>query len=133
MLEVNTFLYSGFHNIGEFSRNNCVSICAFLVPANMLATLQTMILVALYRPAIELRWIISVSILYAAVMVLHVFSWFIAGVVMAPTFILLFLGTVCLGLNTWAIAHPNSMARLLRSLVNFVLPRQFSLLKRVSG
>jgi hypothetical protein len=133
MLEVNTFFHCAFHNIGEFSRNNCVSICAFLVPANMMATLQTMVLVALYRPALELRWIISVSILYAILMILHVFSWFIAGVVMAPTFILLFLGTVCLGLNTWAIAYPDSMARLLRALVNLVLPSQFSLFKRVSG
>ncbi|WP_019499136.1 hypothetical protein [Pseudanabaena sp. PCC 6802] len=126
MLELNTFFHNTFHHIGDFSRNNCVSICAFLVPANMLATLQTMILVALSRPATELRWTISASILYAAIMVLHVFSWFIAGVVMAPTFILLFLGSVCLGLNVWAIAHPESMARLLRSLVTLVLPSQFN-------
>jgi hypothetical protein len=31
------------NGIAEFSRGNCLTICAFLVPANVLATLQTLV------------------------------------------------------------------------------------------
>jgi hypothetical protein len=41
--------------------------------------------------------------IYALLMILHVISWFIVGVVMAPTFILMFLGTVCLAVNVMAV------------------------------
>jgi hypothetical protein len=43
------------------------------------------------------------AIVYASLMILHVLSWFIVGVVMAPTFILMFLGIVCLTINFTAI------------------------------
>jgi hypothetical protein len=36
-------------------------------------------------------------------MILHVISWYIIGVVMAPTFILMFLGITCLAINLIAI------------------------------
>jgi ABC-type multidrug transport system permease subunit len=49
-------------------------------------------------------------------MVLHVYTWFMIGVVMAPTYILLALGSICLGINFWAIAHPQSMAGLLAAM-----------------
>jgi hypothetical protein len=44
-----------------------------------------------------------VAHLYALLMVAHVFTWWIVGVVMAPTFILLFLASVCLAINGWAL------------------------------
>jgi hypothetical protein len=88
MLDFNS-LNTLFYTVGDFSRNNCASICTFLVPANPLATLQTIIIfVALYRPPTQLKLEIAFATLYAATVILHVFTWFIAGVVMAPTFIL---------------------------------------------
>lgn len=37
-------------SLGEFSRNHCVGICAFLVPANLLATLLSLIFVVVNPP-----------------------------------------------------------------------------------
>lgn len=104
------------HYLCEFSRLNCVAICAFLVPANLVATLQTMILVGRHRPLVQLVPAIIMAIALAAVMILHVFTWFMIGVVMVPTYILLTLGSVCLTINLWAIAHPTSMRQLLREV-----------------
>ena len=52
-------------------------------------------------------------------MVLHVMTWLIIGVVMAPTFILLGLGSVCLATNLWAIFGRESLARLLVAVYKF--------------
>lgn len=109
-----------FESLFEFSRSHCTGICAFLVPANLLATLQTLIFVGIGRPAVQVRLINTVAILYALLMVLHVATWFMIDVVMMPTFVLLSLGAICLGINTWAIAHPQSMATFLQSLVRWV-------------
>jgi hypothetical protein len=43
-------------------------------------------------------------------MILHVFAWFIIGVVMAPTYILLGLGSICLLVNLKAIFSCRSFA-----------------------
>ncbi len=109
-----------FTPILTFSHSNCLAICAFLVPANLVATLTTMVLVALHRPLYQ-RWQAAfLAMLPALLMVLHVFSWFWVGVVMLQTYILLSLGAVCLGINFWAILHPESMARLLLLLYRTV-------------
>jgi hypothetical protein len=55
--------------------------------------------------------------LAALILLLHDFTWFAIGVVMAPTYILLVLGGVCLSLNLWAIAYPPSMKQLLNKLI----------------
>ncbi|MBF2063759.1 MAG: hypothetical protein IGS39_04925 [Calothrix sp. C42_A2020_038] len=93
MLELNT--------LAEFSRTNCISICAFLVPANIIATLITMVLVFLhrYRPSQQVwqaHWVASI---FAVAMMLHVYTWFEIGVVMAQTYILLSLAISCLLTN----------------------------------
>ena len=105
-----------FQNLGEFSRLNCVTICAFLVPANLLATLQTMILVGLNRPLVQLVPAMTMATMLAVLMILHVFTWFIIGVVMLPTYILLSLGSICLTINFWALFNRTSMRQLLRYL-----------------
>lgn len=105
----------------EFSRANCVAICAFLVPANLLLTLQTMVLTGLNRPQRQVRNAVVLACLPALVMVFHVFTWWMIGVVMAPTYILLWLASTCLGINFWAMTHPQSMAHFLRALVLRVL------------
>ena len=89
--------------LGDFSRSHCIGICTFLVPANLIATSQTMLFTLLKRSPIQIFTISIMAILYASLMILHVISWFIVGVVMAPTFILMFLGIVCLTINFIAI------------------------------
>ncbi|OKH26752.1 hypothetical protein NIES593_01500 [Hydrococcus rivularis NIES-593] len=101
----------------EFSRNHCVAICTLMVPANLLLTLRTVLLVGRLRPQAQVRQAMVTASFFALTMLLHVFSWFIVGVVMAATYILLTLACVCLGLNLWAIAHPASMHQLLRASI----------------
>ena len=91
------------HCLGEFSRSHCLAICAFLIPANLIATSQTILFTILKRRSLEISIISFVAIVYASLMVMHVVSWFIVGVVMAPTFILTLLGLTCLVINLGAI------------------------------
>lgn len=89
----------------EFSRSHCIAICALLVPATLLATLQTMLLAGFRRPPFQVQLTATVASLYALVLVLHVFTWFAIGVVMAPTYILTVLGCVCLAINFYAVLY----------------------------
>ncbi|WGV26626.1 hypothetical protein [Halotia branconii] len=89
-----------FHTLAEFSRANCVSICAFLVPANLIATSLTIILTFLQR---QIWQTVGIASIFAFVMVLHVYTWFAIGVVMAPTYILLCLAISCLLSNLVAV------------------------------
>jgi hypothetical protein len=92
-----------FNTLAEFSRNNCIGICAFLVPANILTTLLTMILTFLNRPLGQVWISTGLACLFASVMVLHVYTWFMIGVVMTPTYILLSLAVTCLLTNLFLI------------------------------
>jgi hypothetical protein len=100
----------------EFSRSHCIAICAVLVPANLIATTLTLFGIGQHRSAKQVQQLAAIASLFALIMVLHVMTWLIIGIVMAPTFILLTLGSVCLLTNGWAIAHPVSLARLLNRL-----------------
>lgn len=88
-----------FTPVFEFSRNHCVAICAFLVPANLLATLQTFLLFFWKRPLSQVRLAAAFASIFAFTLFLHVGTWFIIGVVMIPTFVLLALGSICLLIN----------------------------------
>ena len=109
-----------FNTVTEFSYTYCIAICAFLVPANLLTTLQTAILTGLNRPRIQVWASAVVASLWATAMIFHVFTWFAIGVVMPPTYILLVMGITCLTINVWAIAHPASMMELIRVAVSVV-------------
>lgn len=89
----------------EFSRTHCIAICAVLVPANLLATLQTMLWVWFGRPPLHVQLMALVSSFYALILLLHVYTWFAIGVVMAPTYILTVLGCVCLTINFCAVLY----------------------------
>ncbi|MBD2677305.1 MULTISPECIES: hypothetical protein [Nostoc] len=92
-----------FNTLAELSRANCVSICTFLVPANLLVTILTMVLTALRRPSHQIWQSAAIASFFASVMILHVYTWFIIGVVMPPTFILMSLAIACLLTNLAAI------------------------------
>jgi hypothetical protein len=92
-----------FNILAEFSRNNCLGICYFLVPANILTTLLTLIFTVTCRPTYRVRQIAVIASIFAAVMVLHVYTWFSIGIVMMPTYILLSLAITCLVTNLGAV------------------------------
>ena len=110
------------HSVSEFSRAHCLSICAFLVPAILVTTSVTMICTALRRPQAEVWQAAGIASIFAVGMILHVFTWFVVGVVMAPTYILLWLGSSCLFTNFGAILlHRRLMqVELRRSLFQLV-------------
>ena len=91
------------NTLAEFSRVNCVTICTFLVPANLLVTILTMVLTALRRPSHQVWQSAGIASFFASVMILHVYTWFMIGVVMAPTYILMSLAITCLVTNLGAI------------------------------
>ncbi|MEM7726828.1 MAG: hypothetical protein AAF208_10710 [Cyanobacteria bacterium P01_A01_bin.45] len=90
-------------SIAEFSRTNCVSICGFLVPANLLATMTAIALSALGYSSSEIVRVAILGSTFAALMMLHVYTWFSIGVVMPPTYILLCLAITCLLGNLGAV------------------------------
>lgn len=103
-----------FNTLADFSRTNCVSICAFLVPANLVATSLTTI-TALLRP-IQVWQAAGIASIFALLMLCHVFTWFIVGIVMAPTYILLWLGSSCLLSNIVAISYIYNLERYKQAL-----------------
>ena len=107
-----------FNTLTEFSHTYCIGICAFLVPANLLTTLQTAILTGLNRPRIQVWASVAVASLWATAMIFHVFTWFAIGVVMPPTYILLAMGITCLAINIWAVGHPATMLQLIGVVVS---------------
>jgi hypothetical protein len=98
-----------FSSVLAFSQTHCVTICAVLVPVNLLATMLTIAITGCDRPATQIWTSCGFASLAALIMVLHVASWFVVGVVMIQTFVLLLLGGVCLAVNLWAVQHPHSL------------------------
>lgn len=99
------------NTIAEFSRINCVGICAFMVPANLILCLQSLILVGVNRPKNQVRVSGIIGGICAIMLLLHVGSWFVIGVVRIQTFILLGLSCVCLIINTSLLLRISAMRR----------------------
>ena len=107
-----------FNTLAEFSRNYCISICAFLVPANLVTTVLTVLFLYFGRPTRQIFPIASLALLFAVTMFLHVATWLMIGVVMAPTFILFGLGLTCFVINLQAISDRQSLEQLLHTGVS---------------
>lgn len=109
-----------FDQLCEFSRCHCVAICGGLVPFNLILSFLTLVYVARQAaPALIQKNAIAV---YGGVtlMVLHVSTWFLVGVVMVPTFVLPVFGAVCVAINLWGTRNPDSLRRFLLGLWQFV-------------
>ena len=89
----------------EFSRQNCVAICSFLVPANLLTTITTLVLVATGQSLTKMRWSRGMDSVLAIALFLHVSTWFMIGIITPVTFILFGLGSTCLVVNLIAVAY----------------------------
>lgn len=83
----------------DFSRQNCGTICAFLIPATLGITIQTLLLGFFKRPQWQLRASIGLATVLAMTMMFHVATWFAIGVVTPVTFILISLASLCLTVN----------------------------------
>ena len=99
--------------IFEFSRYNCVAICSFLVPANLIATVTTLVLVSTSQSLSQIRSSMAIASIFAITLFLHVSTWFTIGVVTPVTFILFGLGTTCLLINFLAVVYRQKIARTL--------------------
>ncbi|PSB10250.1 hypothetical protein C7B62_10025 [Pleurocapsa sp. CCALA 161] len=109
-----------FQPLFEFSRQNCVEICSFLVPANLITTITTLVLIATGQSLTKLRWSKGIATVLASALFLHVSTWFAIGIVTPVTFILFGLGSTCLVINLLAVAYRQQAqllsAKLLSSL-----------------
>jgi hypothetical protein len=111
------------NSLFELSRQNCVAICAFLVPANLLATCQILLLLLLQRPFLQIRLAAALASLLAIALFLHIATWFIIGVVKPETFILFGLGSTCLVINFLAIFAWEKSVKFLRIIKEIFLNR----------
>jgi hypothetical protein len=114
-----------------FSHTYCIAICAVLVPLNLLFTLLTFVLLAVDRPKAQVDRSIGLAIVCALLMVLHVETWLMVGVVRIQTFILFALGLCCLILNLWALGHPSSLRRVIKAVVQWAMQVFRSMVQRV--
>ena len=95
--------------IFEFSRHNCIAICSFLVPANLTATVATLVLSVMGKSLFQIRLTAAISSILAITLFLHVSTWFIIGVITPITFILSGLGATCILVNILAIAYRDKL------------------------
>ena len=98
--------------IFEFSRNNCVTICSFLIPANLLATILTFILSVTGQSLSRICLCLAIAATLAMTLFLHVSTWFAIGVITPVTFILLGLGTTCLLTNVLVFVYRQQLIQL---------------------
>lgn len=115
------------NSIAEFSRCHCIGICAFLVPTNLFLAMGTMWLVAMDRSTKQIYTTIGLSIPPAIVLLLHVVTWWIVGVVMLPTFILPLLAVTALSIQTYALVNPQHMRNLLLNIFQFSIDKYHQL------
>jgi hypothetical protein len=111
------------NSLAEFSCTHCISICAFLVPANLVATSLTLGLSFFQASTRQILGVFLMSSLFALALFLHVGIWLSIGVIMPPTFILLGLGLTCLVVNYIALTDARKIqqaVQAVRVIVNFV-------------
>ncbi|MCC0177946.1 hypothetical protein I4641_13250 [Waterburya agarophytonicola K14] len=100
-------------SIFEFSRQHCVAICSFLVPANLLMTIATLVLIIKNQSLVKILWSMGIASVLAIALFLHVSTWFIIGVITPVTFILFGLGTTCLTINALAFIYRQEIIQII--------------------
>jgi hypothetical protein len=96
-----------FSTINHLSRCHCVAICAFLVPTNLLLSSAVILLTGLDRSPQVRRNLSIVGTFAALLLIAHVTSWWIVGVIAPATFILPALGIVCTVINWSCIKYSS--------------------------
>jgi hypothetical protein len=93
--------------LNHFSRCNCVAICAALIPMNLLLSTAVIGLTAIDYPALLRQRLATLGSFLGVLLIAHVMSWWIAGVVAPATIILPSLAVVCSIVNWSCIARPD--------------------------
>ncbi len=102
-----------------FSHAYCTTICAVLLPANVLAMVMALFWVRQSYPI----WQVAIpGMLLAYLLILHALSWVIVGMVMGETYLLISLGSVSFGINGLALARPELINQWSKQLI----PKIFS-------
>lgn len=109
-----------FDPLFEFSRQHCIGICTFLVPANLLASLFALIYLFLNRSIEHIRLAAFFGIAFATIMFLHVSTWMAIGVITPVTFILFTLGMSCLVINLATVIYTQRCQSLLQLAAVYV-------------
>lgn len=99
----------------EFSRQHCVAICSFLVPAILIVTITTLVLAATNKSLVKMYWSNRIALVLELTLFLHVSTWFIIGVVTPVTFVLFGLGFSCLIFNSLMVIYHKEIAQLFSS------------------
>jgi len=102
-----------------FSHTYCVAICSVLVPFNLITTLITLVRVGFDRPTVSVQRSSGLAIAGSLLMVLHVLTWLVVGVVRVQTFVLFSLGLCCLLMSGWALCQPQTLRQVLRFLARW--------------
>jgi hypothetical protein len=113
-------LMIAFDVLCEFSRSNCIGVCTFFIPIILLATLSTIILAAINRPKSQIWLSTGIASIFIGMMIFHVYSWFIVGIVMIPTYILLGLSVICSLANFAAILWCYNSTKLIYPTKSFI-------------
>jgi hypothetical protein len=101
----------------EFSRCYCVAICAGLVPANLLLSTAVIGLTVVNGAMVLRRWLSLGGLCCCLLLLGHVMSWWLIGVVAPATFILPMLSLLCSAMNWACLSHPVAMNRVFKLLV----------------
>jgi hypothetical protein len=111
------------NSLAEFSRCHCIGICAFLVPTNLFLACGTLLFTALDRSPRLIYSFVSIGILPALTLFIHVATWWAIGVVMLPTFILPLLATTCLAIYAYAVVNRQHLRNLLLTIWEFSIAK----------
>ncbi len=108
-----------FFALHEFSRCHCLAICAGLVPANLLLSTTVIgLTIGIGNKSLVLRqWLSIGGAICGSLLLAHVWSWWLIGVVAPATFVLPSLGLLCTAINWFCWKYPADAGRFWRSVV----------------
>jgi hypothetical protein len=95
----------------HFSRCNCVAICAALIPVNLLISTAVIVLSAIDQSPRQRQQLAVLGIFPGALLVSHVASWWLVGVVAPATILLPSLALLCTSINWACIWKPAIVQR----------------------
>jgi hypothetical protein len=112
-----------FTALEHFSRCHCVAICAVLIPVNLLMSLAVIVLSALDRSPQQRRQIAMLAWLPALLLVAHVASWWVVGVIAPASFLLPFVALLCTAINCCCLWRPTIVQQGYELLRNWLTAR----------
>jgi hypothetical protein len=92
--------------LNHFSRCNCVAICAALIPVNLLISMAVITLSALDRSPRKRQRLVLLALCPALLLVAHVASWWVVGVIAPASFLLPAVACLCTLVNGLCLWKP---------------------------